>query len=69
MDSYKLSFAEITIVTPFVAEINIDNGIEVNIHHLEEYPSFLRSYFDTTLGVLVNQKNSYNEITTKNNIL
>ena len=59
MNSYKLSFAEVTIVTPFIAEINIDNGIEVNVNHVEEYHSFLRSHFDTSFGVLVNQKNSY----------
>jgi len=59
MDQYRLSFAAVNILTDNIAELIIDENIEVSIEMVEEHDKLLSSLFKGPFGVLVNKVNKY----------
>ena len=59
MKVYKLSFGQINIIEPDIAEVIIDNEIIMNETMVEEYHEFLLSYLKSPFSLLVNKKHSY----------
>ena len=59
MKEYRLSFCTINICADNIAEVIIDENIEVSIEMVEEHDEFLCSIFKGSFGVLVNKINTY----------
>ncbi|GAA3579546.1 hypothetical protein [Snuella lapsa] len=59
MKSYKLSFGSIAMLSSNMAELIIDEGIEVDEVMVDEYHDFIRTYMDNPCFVLVNKEHSY----------
>jgi len=55
----RLSFCTINILADNIAEVLIDDNIEVSIEMVEESDEFLCSIFKDNFGVLVNKINTY----------
>ncbi|GAA4281428.1 hypothetical protein [Gaetbulibacter aestuarii] len=59
MNSYTLSFGEITILEPNLAEVIINEGIELDENMVLEYTEFLNDNLDTPYYLIINKKHSY----------
>lgn len=59
METYRLSFCTVNILTDNIAEVIIDDNIEVSMEMVEEHDKFLCSVFKGNFGVLVNKINTY----------
>jgi len=59
MKKYRLSFCTVNIMTDYIAEVIIDDNIEVSMEMVEEHDKFLCSVFKGDFGVLVNKINTY----------
>jgi hypothetical protein len=59
MDSYNLSFAEIAILRTDIAEVIINEGIEMNVAMVKEYHDFLLAHLNTPFALLINKINAY----------
>jgi len=59
MEKYRLSFCTVNILTDNIAEVIIDDNIEVSMEMVEEHDKFLCSMFKGNFGVLVNKINTY----------
>ena len=59
MKKYRLSFCTVNILADNIAEVIIDNDIEVTIEMVEEHDEFLSVFFKENFAVLVNKINSY----------
>lgn len=56
---YKLSFGTIISINNHLAEVIIDEGIEMDEHLVDAYHDFLLSHFKAPFSLLINKKNSY----------
>lgn len=59
MKNYRLSFATIVIFKKNLAEVIVDDGIEINEIMVDEYHDFLLTNLDAPFSLLINKKNSY----------
>ncbi len=59
MNLYELSFAKLIIIRDDVAELIVNEAIEVDLSMIEEYHNLLLSIFNSSFSVLVNKINSY----------
>ncbi|NJX16574.1 hypothetical protein [Tamlana crocina] len=59
MKSYRLSFATIIIHKKKLAEVVVDEGVELDEIMVAEYHDFLLSNLDTPILLLINRKYSY----------
>tara|TARA_R110002049_G_scaffold147389_1_gene310255 strand:- start:1791 stop:2192 length:402 start_codon:yes stop_codon:yes gene_type:complete len=59
MKSYKLSFGTISIIKSNLAEVIVDEGVEMNEIMVDEYHDFLLNNLSPPILLLVNKKNSY----------
>lgn len=59
MDFYELPFAKIIFVRDDIAEVIINDGIEVDAAMVEQYHNVLLSHLRPPFSVLVNKINSY----------
>lgn len=59
MDLYNLPFAKIIILREDIAEVIINDGIEMNIGMVEQYHAFLLSHLQQNFSLLINKVNSY----------
>ena len=59
MNKYKLSFCEIILLKNDIAEVIVDDGIEINLSMVEEYHTFLLDKMAHPFSLLINKKNSY----------
>lgn len=57
--SYKLSFCQIKILKPNLAEVIVDEGVIVNEIMVDEYHDFLLSNLQKPMLLFINKKNSY----------
>ena len=57
--THELSFAKIIILREDIAEIQINDGIEMNIIMVGEYHSFLRDNLSKPFSLLINKVNRY----------
>ncbi len=59
MKTYKLSFGTINIIDNKLAEVIVDEGIEIDNIMVGEYHDFLFSNLDPPFSLLINRKHSY----------
>jgi len=59
MDLYELPFAKIIILREDVAEVLINDGIEMDLGMVDQYHDFLLSHLRVPFSLLVNKVNSY----------
>lgn len=59
MKSYKLSFGSIFILRNDLAEVIVDEGVEMNVDQAKEYLNFLYMHLEAPFSLLLNKKNSY----------
>ncbi|TKB46745.1 hypothetical protein [Thalassotalea mangrovi] len=56
---YTLSFGYINIINDNIAEVLVDEGVEMSLEMCEEYDEFLHSHFHGPYAVLVNRIHNY----------
>lgn len=59
MKKYKTSFGTIKVIENNLAEIIVDEGIEMNLTQVNEYHHFLSKNLSAPFYLLVNKKHSY----------
>jgi len=59
MDLYELPFAKIIILSEDIAEVIINDGVEMNTDMVDQYHDFLLSHLHAPFALLVNKVNSY----------
>lgn len=59
MAIHHLSFAQMTIIQQDLAEIVVNEGVEMNVSMVREYAEFLKSNLVSPYFILVNRLNSY----------
>ncbi|GAW95416.1 MULTISPECIES: hypothetical protein [Colwellia] len=59
MHKHRISFADINIISASIAEVIVDEGIEVSLEMVEEHDNFIASIFKGSYGVLLNKINTY----------
>lgn len=59
MDAHKLDFAQINIVRDDIAEVIINEGVEMTTLMVEQYHAFLLSHLKAPFSLLINKMNSY----------
>jgi len=59
METHELSFAKINILQPDIAEVIVNEGVELNLAMVEEYHSFLLSHLQPPFSLLINKMHSY----------
>ena len=58
--THQLSFGYIKIIADDIAEVIVNNGIEMTLEMLDEYDNFLNEHFkNNTFGLLINKINHY----------
>ncbi len=59
MDLHELSFAKIILLHDDVAEVMINDGVEMNEEMVKQYHDFLISHLQPPFSLLINKINSY----------
>lgn len=59
MEIYRISFAKICILHSTLAEITVDNGVDINLQMVDEIHDSLLSLFKESFSLLINKSNSY----------
>ena len=55
MESHKLSFARITILREDIAEVVVNEGVEMDMTMVNEYHAFLLSHLKAPFSLLINK--------------
>lgn len=53
------SFGQIKLISPNIAEVVINQGVEISLELVEEYDAIMNQHFTENYAVLVNRINSY----------
>ena len=59
MDLYELPFAKIIILRDDIAEVMINEGVQMNLDMVEQYHDFLLSHLQAPFSLLINKVNAY----------
>ncbi|OIQ28157.1 MAG: hypothetical protein BM564_10550 [Bacteroidetes bacterium MedPE-SWsnd-G2] len=59
MKTYRLTFAEITILDKHTAEVVVNEGVEFDLHLTEVYHDFLKSHLQPPFCLVINKVYSY----------
>jgi hypothetical protein len=59
MMTHRLSFASITILAPDLAEVIVDQGVDMTGAMVDEYHEFLCSHLNAPFSLLVNKLHDY----------
>ncbi len=59
MRKHQLSFAQITILRKDIAEVVVNDGVEMTLSMVDEYHQFLLSHLSPPFSLLINKINSY----------
>ena len=59
MDLYELPFAKIVILRDDIAEVMINDGVEMDTTMVEQYHDFLLAHLRAPFSLLINKPNSY----------
>jgi len=62
MDLHELSFAKIIILRDDIAEVIVNDEVEMNLQMVDEYHSFLLSHLQAPFSLLINKLNSYSYV-------
>ena len=59
MDLYELHFAKIILLREDIAEVLINEGVEMDVGMVDEYHDFLLSHLRAPFSLLINKVNPY----------
>lgn len=59
MDLYELSFAKIIMLRRDIAEVMINEGVEMDLDMVDQYHEFLLSHLKAPFSLLINKVNAY----------
>lgn len=59
MEMYQISFARIYILRSDLAEIIVDDGVDININMVNEIHTALLSLLDNSFSLLINKSHAY----------
>jgi hypothetical protein len=59
MNLYELPFAKIIILREDIAEVIVNDGVEMDTKMVDEYHEFLLSHLNPPFSLLINKINSY----------
>ena len=59
MESHQLSFAQITILREDIAEVVVNEGVEMDMTMVNEYHTFLLNHLKAPFSLLINKIHSY----------
>ena len=59
MNSHQLAFAQINIIQDDIAEVIVNDGIEMTLEMVEQYHDFLQSHLVSPYSLLINKINQY----------
>lgn len=59
MNKHDLPFAKIILLREDIAEVLINDGVEMDVKRVDQYHDFLRSHLRCPFSLLVNNINSY----------
>jgi hypothetical protein len=59
MNLHELPFAKITILQEDVAEVFVNDGVEMNVDMVDQYHAYLLSHLRAPFSLLINKANSY----------
>jgi len=59
MNLHKLSFAKIIILRDDIAEVIVNDEVEMDLKMVDEYHRFLLSHLQAPFSLLINKLNSY----------
>jgi hypothetical protein len=59
MELYELSFCKIEVLQHDIAEVIVDEGVDINIGMVDEIHRCFLSIFTHPFSLLINKKNSY----------
>lgn len=59
MGLHELSFAKIIVLRDDVAEVMINDGVEMDVEMVKQYHDFLLSHLQPPFSLLINKINSY----------
>jgi hypothetical protein len=59
MKTHVLSFGTVTLLRPDLAEVIVDEGVEMNMDMVDEYHMFVSELLADPCGALINKKNRY----------
>lgn len=59
MEFHELSFGKVALLQSDVAEVMVDEGVEVDIAMVDEIHRCFLSLFDDSFSLLINKSNSY----------
>lgn len=59
MEQHELSFLKIIILRADIAEVIVNEGVELNIEMINEYHEFLLSHLKSPFSLLINKINAY----------
>lgn len=56
---HRVSFGEIAVLQPDLAEVVVDEGVELDMAMVKEYHAFLFKHLQAPFRLLINKKNPY----------
>jgi hypothetical protein len=59
METHQLSFAKIIILRADIAEVIVNDGVELTLTMINEYHRFLLNHLSAPFSILVNKINAY----------
>ena len=59
METHQLSFANINILRPDIAEVIVNEDIEMDLTMVAEYHQFLQTHLTSPFSLLINKINAY----------
>lgn len=59
MEIHELSFGKIYLLSPHLAEVIVNDGVEMNMEMVNEYHNFLRQHLSSPFSLLINKLNKY----------
>ncbi len=59
MKTYDLSFGTVTVLRPDLAEVIVNEGVEMDRDMVDEYHMFVSEFLAESCGILINKKHQY----------
>ncbi len=59
MEVHQISFAKIAVMNPALAEITVDNGVDIDLVMVDEIHNALLSLLGESFSLLINKSNAY----------
>ena len=59
MEVHQISFAKIAVINSYLAEVTVNNGVDIDIDMVDEIHKALMSLLGHTFSLLINKSNAY----------